>query len=83
MLTTSIDETLVRLDDLLSKTFSRKLSRNIRRQESNNALSEEGDREIDIMESGDPNTELEEDSEQCNLAPLWLSSNQDSIPGFH
>lgn len=50
---------------------------------SNNASSEEGDREIDIVESGDPNTEVEEDLEQCNLAPLWLSSNQDSIPGFH
>jgi len=83
-LTASIDETLLRLDDLLSKTFSRQFSRSSRRLQENNNIND-----LESQQSHQPaddsiiETELSEvDSDtsvdQSTFAPLWIASKNTS-----
>mmetsp|Transcript_21955 Transcript_21955/g.61007 ORF Transcript_21955/g.61007 Transcript_21955/m.61007 type:complete len:970 (-) Transcript_21955:706-3615(-) len=82
-LTNNIDETLVRLDDLLSKTFSKRLSRSGQKKEQSlereNAISEE-----DSVERGDASatetTVHDLSQDESNLAPLWQSAGHTAIP---
>lgn len=95
VLTANIDETLVRLDDLLSKTFSRSFSRSNRRsrQENNNINNNSSNNDLE-SQSHQPaddsiatgamlEVDLDTSTNQSNLAPpraLWLASNNTSSP---
>ena len=76
-LTTNIDETLVRLDDLLAKCFTRKLARSCRKGDSNGDSLEDGTFKTKNTESDSNIVKVE----SYALAPIWLSSNQKSTPG--
>ena len=89
VLTANIDETLVRLDDLLSKTFSRSFSRSSRRtrQEntSNNDLESQSHQPADdsIATGAMLDVDLDTSTNKSNLASprtLWLASNNTSSP---
>jgi PKD repeat protein len=89
VLTANIDETLVRLDDLLSKTFSRSFSRSSRRSRqentSNNDLESQSHQPADdsIATGAMLDVDLNTSTNQSNLAPpraLWLASNNTSSP---
>ena len=89
VLTANIDETLVRLDDLLSKTFSRSFSRSSRRtrQEntSNNDLESQSHQPANdsIATGAMLDVDLDTSTNKSNLASprtLWLASNNTSSP---
>lgn len=68
-LATNIDETLVRLDDLLAKCFTRKSRKDGRNDDSFDSSLEEGENDADL------NADEKESSEHNALTPVWLSSS--------
>jgi len=87
-LATNIDETLVRLDDLLAKCFDRKPARSRRKEErnddsfeSNDDTMEKGTSKANDIESGALNNDKIESAENTDFVPVWLSSNKKSRPG--
>ena len=76
VLPSNIDDTLVRLDDLLSKCFTRKRTRNVLKNELQCPSSEEG-----VRKDRPSNIDVKEASDDCNLDPNWHSSSQVHMPG--
>ena len=82
MLTASIDENLVRLEGLLSNTFSKRMSRSNKRSQDD---SNHSDSNINTKTKSTPEdytetrlieNDLESSADQSDLAPLWGVSNQ-------
>ncbi len=69
ILNTHIDETLVKLDDLLTKCFTRKPKSGRKKARNDEWLEEYAEESNgDVTENND-------------LTPIWLSSNKESAPG--